>query len=201
MELSVTNICGVDYGSKTAGTTGLAYADFISGTIYLKKSPKNFDADKWIFDQLVTYRINHVFVDAPLSLPIVYKSNSQSKDFFYRSCDRELHAMSPMFLGGLTARAMQLKANLSDKGIRVTEVYPKACVQLFPALAAIYKNDLDACFDFILTTAQLKDFDLQMETAPDWHMFDSMMCLISGIRFINSEHDVYGNEKEGLIIV
>ena len=97
---------GIDYGSKLAGTTCIAWMK--EGQLKIIQSAKNQDADEWIITQLDNESIDQIFMDAPLSLPPAFH-DPLSDEFFYRAADRELKAMSPMFLGGLTARAMRLK--------------------------------------------------------------------------------------------
>jgi predicted nuclease with RNAse H fold len=108
-------IVGIDYGAKLAGTTVAAWNE--NGSLHWKCSGKKQDADKWLEEKLLQLRPDLIFMDAPLSLPGVY--SGQGTDYFYREGDRALGAMSPMFLGGLTARAMQLKANLTEEGFQI----------------------------------------------------------------------------------
>ena len=105
-----TCIFGVDYGSKMAGTTVVAVAR--ERQIDLLQSGRKQDADAWLLETAVAQQPDHIFLDAPLSLPGVYRHLPGRSDYFYREADRELQAMSPMFLGGLTARAMQLHERL-----------------------------------------------------------------------------------------
>jgi uncharacterized protein len=201
-ETGELSICGVDYGSKMAGTTAIACANFQSKNILVVQCQKNLDADSWLIRQIGERSITKVFIDAPLSLPkIYYDPLAPHGDYFYRACDRELKAMSPMFLGGLTARAMQFRANLQVHGVLVTEVYPKACAALFSELKLIYKADLNASLDFIKGSTCLSKFEIHFEGKPTWHMLDSLLCLVSGMRYQIDEHQSYGQELEGLIIV
>lgn len=87
---------GIDYGSKLAGTTAICYQEGDALTII--QSEKKQDADRFINDTVESLKPEQIFIDAPLSLPAAYFGNGD--DYFYRDCDRQLKAMSPMFLGG-----------------------------------------------------------------------------------------------------
>ncbi|MBK9525389.1 MAG: hypothetical protein IPO39_11705 [Bacteroidetes bacterium] len=102
-------LAGIDFGSKMAGTTVIAVAG--KTTIRLFSSRKNEDADSFLSVLVKEKGIEELFIDAPLSLPGVYRGILSGNDYFFRESDRVLKAMSPMFLGALTARAMKLCAN------------------------------------------------------------------------------------------
>lgn len=61
---------GIDYGSKMAGTTAIAYLD--NGEIKVILSQKNKDADAFIIATTEQLKPNSIFIDAPLSLPLAY---------------------------------------------------------------------------------------------------------------------------------
>ena len=105
---------GIDYGSKMAGTTVIAYLK--SGKLHFAQSQKKKDADLFVENWVAQHQPRAIFLDAPLSLPGVYTEPEAYDDYFYRAGDRLLRAMSPMFLGGLTARAMRLSRRLKATG-------------------------------------------------------------------------------------
>lgn len=115
-------VWGIDFGSKLAGTTVVAYA--VGGQLHFKTSAKKQDADEMIRQLAWEHRPALIGIDAPLSLPGVYTAKPGFDDHFYRLCDKETKAMSPMFLGGLTARAMKLAGILQAHGTELIEVYP-----------------------------------------------------------------------------
>lgn len=118
-------LLGVDYGSKLAGTTAVCYL-YSEGNAAFLSSRKGEDADKMLLDFVLKHGPANLFLDAPLSLPLAYfQGTAHGTDFFYRQCDRQLGAMSPMFLGGLTARAIKLSFELKNVGASVFETYPK----------------------------------------------------------------------------
>lgn len=96
------NFAGVDYGSKLAGTTVITFLS--QNQLVTYQSPKGKNADDWLKNLLSTQKIGTIYIDAPLSLPSAYCGKGDN--FHYRKADQMLHAMSPMFLGGLTARAI-----------------------------------------------------------------------------------------------
>jgi len=124
---------GIDYGAKKAGTTAICYQE--GNRLFTSLSVKGADADDFCFQQIERLRPEFIMIDAPLSLPDAYFGKGD--DFFYRQCDRELNAMSPMFLGGLTARAMRLADQLKSRQMLVYETYPRALAsELFGLEAA-----------------------------------------------------------------
>ena len=102
---------GIDYGSKTSGFTAAAgYSS--KGVVQVHQSTKGKDADAWLLDLIKNLKPKYIAIDAPLSIPGVFIDPASFNNYHYRECDRLAGAMSPMFLGGLTARAMQLSAKL-----------------------------------------------------------------------------------------
>ena len=186
---------GIDYGSKLAGTTALAYE--LNGKLIILQSQKNKDADAFILQELEKINVTKVFLDAPLSLPLAYYG--QGDNYFYRACDKELKAMSPMFLGGLTARAMKLKAQLLPKNFEVMECYPKALVHHYPDLKALYlKKNLSGLDAFV---DQLKiHLPLDIPVIKNWHQVDALMAWWTGYRHTLNNAIEIGNPQEGLII-
>ena len=142
------------------------------------------------------------FIDAPLTLPLCYQQVIPDPDFHYRKADRQTGAMSPLFLGGLTARAMHLKFQLSRHQVDCFETYPGQFMRhYFPDLKS-YKKDSAA-----IETACQKLFNYlpkAISTFPspqNWHQFDALVALVSAFRFLHQSHITYGNSNEGLIII
>lgn len=189
---------GIDYGSKLAGTTVIALYE-AGSPVRMYQCEKKKDADKFLLSRLIAERPTEIFLDAPLSLPGIYRDLPGCTDYFYRRSDRELRAMSPMFLGGLTARAIKLKDELTQEGFSVREVYPAALAKLLKLKDLGYKNDkknLAACTDVVQT-----HYDLRLPRNLDnWHQFDALLALASGMRFLHGEHRCAGDAEEGLII-
>lgn len=188
---------GIDYGSKLAGTTVIAYAK--NNTISFLQSEKKKDADQLILDWIKTARPKQVFLDAPLSLPKIYANPEAGTDFFYRKADRELGAMSPMFLGGLTARAMRL-VSVSPGEVNFIETYPGFLAKALELPPKEYKKELQFIPGLIdsLTT----QFNLRLEKMPtNWHQFDALLAYISGLRFERKKHLTFGDPAEGQIVV
>ncbi|MCB0644589.1 MAG: DUF429 domain-containing protein, partial [Phaeodactylibacter sp.] len=165
-------IAGIDYGSKRAGTTALALLD-TGASLQLFQSGKGEDADAFLLKHLRQRQPTKVFMDAPLSLPGVYRYESDAySDYFYRAADRELQAMSPMFLGGLTARAMQLQQQLSAEKITVYETYPARLAQVLELPKEQYKKKQQppaALVPLLSAHCPLIPPTLALE---NWHQFD-----------------------------
>ena len=85
----MNNFCGIDYGSKLAGTTSICFE--VDNRLVFLQSEMKKDADKMIIQFLENHRIKQVFFDAPLSLPKAFFG--EGEDFFYREGDRAIGAM------------------------------------------------------------------------------------------------------------
>ncbi len=196
-------ICGIDYGSKLAGTTVIASLVWEAKTINLISSRKGQDADRLILNYASQAKPGLVCIDAPLSLPGVYTKAENYTDYFFRKADRELQAMSPMFFGGLTARAMQLKRDLEALPMQVFETYPAAQARRMYLQEKGYKQQLIYLPDILSTIEQeLHPAVLSHACAiTNWHQVDALLALIGGIRFYKHMHLEYGNKAEGIIIV
>ncbi|MCB0661376.1 MAG: hypothetical protein KDC24_01445 [Saprospiraceae bacterium] len=188
-------IVGIDYGAKMAGTTVMVWND--GEILHWAGTSKNQDADKWLEKELISLHPEWVFIDAPLSLPGVYTGNGE--DYFYREGDKLLQAMSPMFLGGLTARAMRLKNQLDGLGMQVFETYPVKVVTKLGDLKSMYlKKNKTALPEFLLHLE--KQLPLPWTTPPEsWHGADAFLAWMGGYRHTIGIAENFGNEQEGLI--
>lgn len=190
---------GIDYGNKYSGNTVICYKyDDQTG---FAETEKDQDADSAIVGLAQKMKPEYIFLDAPLSLPKVYFNPSdEEQDYFYRKCDRDLHAMSPMFIGGLTARAIRLKNELENLGYIVKEVYPAALANLIKLKEYGYKENpinIVRCMDML---SSLCDFQgIPAEKVHTWHHFDALLALISGGRYLQGNAIRYGNGGEGII--
>lgn len=192
-------LAGIDYGSKEAGTTAICIK--INDHLEILQSKKNQDADQFIqkFLSEVSFK-GAVFIDAPLSLPGVYQNKNHYQDFFYRECDRQTGAMSPMFLGGLTARAMKLKAGLAGKGIKCYESYPGGLARQLGLNKKGYKKDLSIIHTLTQFISKKSNIDNDPLLA-NWHQFDAFLCYVTGVRFLKEQCTTYGDPEEGLIYI
>ncbi|MBD0255189.1 MAG: DUF429 domain-containing protein [Cytophagales bacterium] len=195
-------LCGVDYGSKLAGTTVVCTLDATMGRVHFQKSAPREDADAFLRNYLLQCQPAFIFLDAPLSLPGVYRGLPGCRDYFYREADRQLGAMSPMFLGGLTARAVQLKDTLQRSGLVVYETYPAAQARRLNLHSAGYKQEPAALVP-VLGHIQENHPALfsEMVGVTSWHHVDALLALLAAVRFTGGEHVVYGNGVEGEIIL
>ena len=188
---------GVDFGARYAGTTAICYDE--GDGLVIEQTSKKQDADKFVIDRIASLKdVSHVMFDAPLSLPKAYFGAGD--DFAYRKADRMLHAMSPMFLGGLTARAMRIQYQLSQIGVKCIEVYPAAFVARHQRLSALYnKKDITLIHDFL---AQINAaLTSKILTIPNsWHMADALICYHIGQQYFEGNHHTAGDESEGIII-
>lgn len=192
-------IVGIDYGSKLAGTTVISYYQNEMVRFYSSKHQQ--DADKFIIDKLEVLKPDYVFLDAPLSLPGKYANSKNYSDYFYRKADKELGAMSPMFIGGLTARAIRLRDYLSNMGIEVFETYPNKEAQLIEVDMRKYKKDEKHILELASYASHRFEVNVNHHQMTTWHHFDSFLAFIAGLKYLNQSHDSIGDEEEGLILV
>jgi predicted nuclease with RNAse H fold len=192
-------IAGIDYGSKLAGTTVIAWEE--NGALCLQGSAKKQDADAMILAWAKAKRPSLVMLDAPLSLPGVYRGMEGYIDYFYRKGDKMLAAMSPMFLGGLTARAMKLKAELARYGVQVQECYPRQVGERVGLRGVYAKASKGAVQDFMPHMLEQLNLSYPTNETLSWHHADAALALLSAQRFIAGKAEAFGDEEEGRIWV
>ncbi len=167
-------IMGIDFGSKNAGTTAIAWLNK-KGLLEYKQSSKNQNADAFILEHIAALKIELVGIDAPLSIPKGLLDLKNNLDCFYRESDRKLGAMSPLFLGGLTARAIALKKTLMKQSVAVHETYPAAFIKHKQLKAFYNKKAANQIAAFNLSAHHLIPFDLPQTSS--WHVIDACICL------------------------
>lgn len=185
---------GIDYGSKVAGTTSICRMNN-DGKLDFATSVKGRDADLWIKKMIEAHTPEKVYIDAPLSLPGAYYG--KDSNYFYRQADRDLRAMSPMFLGGLTARAIKLRSELS---LPFLEVYPAGLVDHLH-LSSHYDKKSNNITVFLDVLGKRVELPALTETPANWHEVDALLCWITGQRHSNHEAIAYGRPDEGQIWV
>jgi len=204
------NLYGIDYGAKLAGTTVVAWIE--GGKVHFSNSAKKQDADRFLLDFFGGRPPAKIFIDAPLSLPEVYATGTANfpapqesvgrgevPDFHYRACDRELGAMSPMFLGGLTARAMKLAFMLRGRGHEVRETYPGGLARHLELDKYEYKRNKEAIPTCLPAILDIFGQGVQIAEIATWHHFDALLSMASGLRFSRGEALQAGNNN-GLIV-
>lgn len=192
----MARVVGIDYGSKLAGTTVLAIFDTNTKQILLQQSSKKQDADALVLSVLREHPADIVGIDAPLSLPGVYTGLEGHHDFHYRAADRQAKAMSPMFLGGLTARAMKLASEIDAM---IIEVYPKLGAERHQLQELGYKGDKEAIVPCLMELAQRTELPVRELSMENWHQFDAVLALEITWRYHNNLADHYGDAKEGML--
>ncbi len=187
--------CGIDYGTKMSGNTAMAFLEDTG--IQVLQCPKNTDADQWILSQIENIGIKKVYLDAPLSLPGGYFDYNDQ--FHYRACDLELGAMSPMFLGGLTARAISLSKSLEKLKVLSIEVYPGGFIRNQEVLKEKYqKKNLSTVADMADNLQKFIPTNIQTPIQ-NYHQIDALICWWIGHRYTHGLAKAYGNIQEGQI--
>jgi len=190
-------IWGIDYGKKLSGNTVIC--EKRGEQLVYFKTPKNQDADRFILQAIEYRKPGLIFIDAPLSLPGVYADKKNYNDYFYRMCDKQLGAMSPMFLGGLTARAIRLKNTIEEMGVEIKETYPKTLARQFRLKECGYrmgKENIEKCSELLDQTSLI---EVDKKQILSWHHFDALLALLSAVRYYLGLHYTYGSKEEGLI--
>jgi predicted nuclease with RNAse H fold len=187
---------GVDFGAKIAGTTAICYSS--ENELLISQTEKNEDADAFILNLVKSKKVATLFIDAPLSLPQAYFG--KGGDYMFRKADRQLKAMSPMFLGGLTARAMQLKHFLKEHHVECYETYPKyIALHYLGDYYMHYKKDKQIP-NFLLGLSKLLPYPFKNEPN-NWHQVDAALAWYSGNRHLQKKSISFGDSNEGIIII
>lgn len=186
-------LMGIDYGAKLAGTTAVCYND--GDSIVIHTSVKKKDADAFIMRLVKDYQPEIIAIDAPLSLPAAYSTGQGS--FFYRKADEELKAMSPMFLGGLTARAMKLRR---DIGIQtdVIETYPAAAIRHL-SLDDYYQKKDKSTIEKLMYQMR-KKLPITIDNSPStYHEVDAVIAWLTAYHYSQGSAIAIGDVSEGQI--
>jgi uncharacterized protein len=196
--MNAKTLIGIDYGSRVAGTTSLALLR-PNSDITVFHTQKGQDADHFILDHVKQLACPCLIaLDAPLSLPGVYQNLHGYSDYFYRVADRQLKAMSPMFLGGLTARAMQLSVALRSEGCEVFEAYPSALHLIIAEIREIRQESPINTLPFF-TAYFGRSIQLDRDIKPTKHAIDALCALVIASRLYNGNFCTAGEPSEGLI--
>jgi len=186
---------GIDYGSKLAGTTAICYQQ--GKELIVIQSEKKRDADAFVKEVVQQLEPTKIFIDAPLSLPGVYFGKGE--DYFYRACDREIRAMSPMFIGGLTARAIKLTRELEKNGVACFESYPSGLVKELEELQSDYNKKSMVNTKLIKILEELTNRTIK--SVGNYHQIDAVLCWYIGMRYLSGTAKVIGDKDEGQIFV
>lgn len=198
---------GIDFGARYAGTTVVAFTQTGSSPgLQFMAVAKGQDADAALRNffegeaQVAGRQSMLVLIDAPLGLPPGYFADGHIGDLFYRPCDRELGAMSPMFIGGLTARAMALARDLRAIGFTVLETYPAALARHLELHLYEYKKGdaqtMEACSKVLAEATGLH----LPKGIPTWHHFDAMLGYAAAHRYTHGKAYVVGSLEMGCIV-
>ena len=187
------DLIGIDFGARTAGTTVVCSRE--DSIFRFQRCNKGKDADAWLDDTVKALQPDAIYIDAPLSLPGAYFG--RGSDHFFRQADRIAGGMSPMFLGGLTARAIRLAEQWRAAGISVMEVYPGAHIRQewgtldIPSGKTIPHDTL---------RVMAGTFELPPPEPDDRHAADAWLCWLIGHRHRQGTAHVAGDPVEGVIL-
>lgn len=195
-------LAGVDYGAQQAGTTAVAFLDLNTRQVSFAQSVKKKSADEWLLKLLCQEKPHLIALDAPLSLPGYYQKLPDFQDYFYRESDRELRAMSPLFLGGLTARAIRLRDQLEMQNMEVFETYPAQIAEELGLKELSYKKQQEHIPKVARALLEyLPDFHIPVDQITNWHRLDALLALRTAWRKFRNEATFVGHEREGGIFI
>lgn len=197
-KFSPHQILGIDLGNKASGNTALCFLN--QNQLQFIQPAKKVDELNIILEIIKKHNIHLVCIDAPLTLPAVYYQTPEFNDYMYRQCDKICKAMSPMFVGAFTARAIQLKNMLEDKKLQVIEVYPKMLIETLN-LKNYYPKKKDKNISDTLLIKLKSQIPYKYAKPETLHQLDALLCWQSGFRYLNNQHLAFGHKKEGIIIV
>ena len=189
-------IIGIDFGARLSGKTVLAWST--RDGLRLDRAAAGQDADAFLEETIAWLKPTSIYVDSPLSLPENYRVQASDGDWFYRRADRVLEAMSPMFLGGLTASSIRLATRWRESGFDVQETWPRGLVKELDLPG--YRNKGAQTIAEFLSAMQAFGFPQELPSATDWHEVDALLAWWSGWRHENGMAAVHGDPAEGLII-
>ena len=109
--------------------------------------------------------------------------------------------MSPMFLGGLTARACKLKNELLSDSITLKETYPAEHAQNLGLKELGYKKGVDNISICLSKIQDLLPGEIDGQSVNSWHDFDALLALISSFHHDQGIHQEIGDSEEGVIIL
>lgn len=184
---------GIDFGARTAGTTAVCYLHH--GLFRFRHSVKDGDGDAWLESTITELRPKAIYIDAPLSLPAAY--TGRGDDFFFRAADLQAKGMSPMFLGGLTARAMRLAAGWRKQGIVVHEAYPAALIRHAWEVLDVEPRKAIPRHKLRIMAGMVT---LPPPVPADRHETDAWLCWVIGHRHLRGEALSFGTKQEGRIL-
>ena len=193
MNASDTGFLGIDLGARGSGNTAVCQRE--RGLFRFHRSTPGADGDAWLNTLVAQLAPVAIYIDAPLSLPGAYFGRGH--DHFFRSADRQAGGMSPMFLGGLTARAIHLAEAWRAQGIAVHEAYPSALIchswefLHIPPGRAIPRHKLRLMAGMCL---------LPPPQPADRHEADAWLCWVIGHRHQRGEALTFGVPDEGVIL-
>lgn len=190
---------GIDFGSKTAGTTVICFGNNQTQLDIIGTSKKQ-DADSFLLSILSGIKPEFATIDAPLTLPVVYAYPEMGSDYFYRAVDKELKAISPMFLGGLTARAISLKQECAALRVPLFETYPAAFVKQFGLETYYNKKDPHQLVAFVAELLRFFPAKVAVAQLPSWHHVDALIAWMSSYRMAHDEQLIFGDD-EGQIFI
>ena len=187
------DLIGIDFGARNAGTTVICSR--ARGMFNFQRCAKGEDADAWLELTVNALEPEAIYIDAPLSLPGAYFG--RGTDHFFRQADRKAGGMSPMFLGGLTARAIRLAEQWRARGITVMEVYPAALIRQEWDFLKIPHGKTIPRGKLRLMAGM---FALPPPAPEDRHAADAWLCWLIGHRHKQGIAHAVGDPVEGLIL-
>ncbi len=184
------SVLGLDLSGTERRPTGCAYLD---GDVLRTKV---LYKDEHILGLAMSF--DHIFIDAPLSLPKGRKTIEDRAGRHLRECDLKLKELGirffPITLGPmrmLTERGIRLSSVLKGSGKQVYEVFPGAFYDVF----GVKRKDKEA----IKGLFKRLGFFLQKEESTQDEL-DAVACLITGLFYLSGRALILSGEDGSIVI-
>lgn len=108
-----------------------------------------------------------------------------------------------MFLGGLAARAMELKDEFQRINIEVKETYPRMMANRFELKKFGYKSSKSALRECAvhLKSCIKEPLRFNSQELKTWHHLDALLALMSALSYRCGDFTTYGDPREGQIFI
>lgn len=187
---------GVDLASEEKKKTGIVC---LNEKAELVEKPKYLFRDEEILNYLTSFSPLWVGIDAPLSFPPPGKG--------YRLCDLTSLRMGvrlfpPLFLSSLTRRGMSLKKRLTQRGLKVIEVYPPL-TQFTLSLKVEGKKPTRRWRESLQRGLLLwvRNLPPPSSLLLSVHLLDALLCALTAYFRGEGAYREIGNPREGTIVM
>ncbi|MCH8555192.1 MAG: hypothetical protein LAT76_08545 [Schleiferiaceae bacterium] len=192
---------GVSLGGKYTGDSALAI--YSNGQILIVQPDEGVDSDAFSTQVIEQFAPEIITIDAPITIPGALTKTSGCFDYHFRQADKECGCISPMIIGGRTARAIELKSVWEKLGKEVYETSPRLLARDFGLREMGYRKTglhLRNCAA-LLKASFNPDINLAERDISNWTRLDALLALMTAMKIETKTATSIGNPEEGLIWV